>query len=81
MYKKGIFNLLKTILRFPEWPATELAEFTDLEIDTIHLFLYVRSQGDVAALRKCVLQDLLADIPVSSDEKQQLHDLIQQLLD
>jgi len=73
MYKKSIFNLLKTVLRFPEWPATELAEFTDLEIDTIHLFLHVRSQGDVAALRKCVLQKLLADIPVSSDEKQQLH--------
>jgi len=30
LYKKSIFSLLKTAVRFPDWPAGELADFTEL---------------------------------------------------
>ncbi|KGE87268.1 MAG: Rpn family recombination-promoting nuclease/putative transposase [Phaeodactylibacter xiamenensis] len=79
IYKKSIFNLLKTVVRFPEWPASELSDFTELDLETVRTFLSVQSQFDVAALRKYVLEDLLADIPLSAEDKEKLDRLIGQL--
>jgi predicted transposase/invertase (TIGR01784 family) len=79
VYKKSIFNLLKTAVRFPDWPATELSDFTELSMETVTTFLSIKSQGDAAALRNYVLQDLLADIPLSKEDEQKLDRLIGQL--
>ncbi len=79
IYKKSIFNLLKTTVRFPEWPASELSDFTELDLETVRTFLSVQSQFDVAALRKYVLEDLLADIPLSAEDKEKLDRLVGQL--
>jgi len=79
IYKKSIFNLLKTVVRFPEWPASELSDFTELDLETVRTFLSVQSQGDAAALRKYVLKDLLADIPLSAEDKEKLNRLVGQL--
>jgi hypothetical protein len=79
IYKKSIFNLLKTAIRFPEWPAGELSDFTEIDLETVRAFLSVKSRGDSAALRNYVLQDLLADIPLSKEDEQKLDRLIGQL--
>jgi predicted transposase/invertase (TIGR01784 family) len=79
VYKKSIFNLLKTAIRFPDWPASELSDFTELDLETVRTFLSVQSQGDAATLRKYVLQDLLADIPLSAEDEGKLERLIGEL--
>jgi predicted transposase YdaD len=79
IYKKSIFNLLKTTVRFPEWPASELSDFTELDLETVRTFLSVQSQGDAAALRKYVLEDLLADIPLNTEDEGKLDRLIGEL--
>jgi len=81
VYKNRIFNLLKTAVRFPDWPAGELADFTELGLDAVTAFLSVKSQGDFAALNKHVRKDLLADIPLSAEEEEKLDQLIRQLAD
>ena len=79
IYKKSIFNLLKTTVRFPEWAASELSDFTELDLETVRTFLSVQSQGDAAALRKYVLEDLLADIPLNTEDEGKLDRLIGEL--
>jgi predicted transposase/invertase (TIGR01784 family) len=79
IYKKSIFNLLKTVVRFPEWPASELSDFTELDLKTVRTFLSLQSQGDAAALRRYVLQDLLADIPLNTEDEEKLDRLIGEL--
>ena len=79
MYKKSIFNLLKTALRFPDWPAAELADFTELELPTVKAFLGVVAQKDQATLQKYVQEELLADIPLSPEEETKLSTLAGQL--
>jgi predicted transposase/invertase (TIGR01784 family) len=78
-YKNSIFNLLKTAVHFPDWTAAKLSDFTELSLETATTFLSVKSQGDAAALRNYVLQDLLADIPLSKEDEQKLDRLIEQL--
>ena len=79
LYKKSIFNLLKTATHFPDWPAEKLSDFTELEMGTVSTFLEVQSRGDAAALQNYVREDLLADIPLSTEEKEKLPQLIEQL--
>jgi hypothetical protein len=79
IYKKSIFNLLKTTVRFPEWAASELSDFTELDLDTVHTFLSVQSESDAAALRRYVLEDLLADIPLNTEDEGKLDRLIGEL--
>jgi len=80
LHKNSIFNLLKTAIRFPDWPASELSDFTELDLETVQTFLSVQSQGDAAALRNYVLQDLLADIPLKVEDEERLDGLIEQLV-
>jgi hypothetical protein len=79
LYKKSIFHLLKIAVRFPDWSSEELADFTELELETVDTFLEVQSQGDAAALLEHVLEDLLADIPLDIEEKEKLVRLTEQL--
>jgi hypothetical protein len=79
LYKNHIFNLLKTALRFPNWPATELSDFTELDLETISTFLSVKLQGNETALQKYVHEDLLAGIPLSAGEEEKLSRFIEQL--
>ena len=79
LYKNRIFSLLKTAIRFPDWPAAELADFTELGSETVTIFLSVKSQGDFEALSKHVRKSLLADIPLSAEEEEKLGHLIRQL--
>jgi hypothetical protein len=81
IYKKSIFNLLKTAVHFPDWPAAKLADFTELSVEVVTNFLSVKSQGDSAALSRYVRQDLLANIPLSAEDEQKLDRLIGQLID
>jgi flagellar biosynthesis/type III secretory pathway protein FliH len=81
IYKKSIFNLLKTAVHFPDWPAEKLADFTELSMEIVATFLSVQSEGDAAALNKYVREDLLTDIPLSGEEEEKLHGLIGQLVD
>jgi predicted transposase/invertase (TIGR01784 family) len=79
IYKNRIFNLLKTTIRFPKMTGEELSDFTELDLPVVTTFLSVKSQKDAAALKKHILEDLLADIPVSNAEKGKLTNLIEQL--
>jgi predicted transposase/invertase (TIGR01784 family) len=79
IYKKSIFNLLKTAVHFPDWPAEKLAAFTELSMKMVTAFLSVKSQGDAEGLKSYVLQDLLADIPLSAEDEEKLDRLIGQL--
>ncbi len=81
IYKKSIFNLLKTAVHFPDWPAEKLADFTELSLEVVTTFLSVQSEGDAASLNKYVREDLLTDIPLSGEEEDKLHRLIGQLVD
>jgi hypothetical protein len=81
VYKNSIFNLLKTAVHFPDWPAAKLADFTELSIEVVTTFLSVKSEGDAASLNKYVREDLLTDIPLSGEEEGKLHGLIGQLVD
>ncbi|WP_425422305.1 Rpn family recombination-promoting nuclease/putative transposase [Phaeodactylibacter xiamenensis] len=62
VYKNSIFNLLKTAVHFPDWPAEKLADFTELSMEVVAAFLSVKSEGDAAALKKYVREDLLTDL-------------------
>jgi predicted transposase/invertase (TIGR01784 family) len=79
MHKKSIFNLLKTAVHFPDWPAAKLADFTELSMEVVTTFLSVKSQGDSAALSRYVRQDLLANIPLSAEDEEKLDRLVVQL--
>jgi predicted transposase/invertase (TIGR01784 family) len=78
IYKKSIFNLFKTVIRFPTLSLEELSDFTELDLETVQTFLSVQSQGD-AALRNYIIQDLLADIPLNNEDEEKLNRLIGQL--
>ncbi|WP_350178018.1 Rpn family recombination-promoting nuclease/putative transposase [Phaeodactylibacter sp.] len=79
MYKKSIFNLLKTAIRFPDWAAAELSDFTELELPTVKAFLEVVAQKDKAMLQRYIQEELLADIPLSPKEETKLSTLAEQL--
>ena len=79
MYKKSVFNLLKTALRFPDWSAAELSDFTELELLTVEAFLEVVAQKDQATLQRYVQEELLADIPLRPEEDTKLSALAGQL--
>jgi len=81
IYKKSIFNLLKTAVHFPDWPAAKLADFTELGMEVVTTFLSVQSEGDAAALNKYVRKDLLKDIPLSGEEEDKIDRLIAQLVE
>ncbi|NBC08994.1 MAG: cytosolic protein, partial [Bacteroidetes bacterium] len=50
VYKNRVFNLLKTALRFPDWPAKELADFTELPQETVQELLDIAAEGDSGKL-------------------------------
>ena len=79
IYKKSIFNLLKTAIRFPTLNLEELSDFTELDLETVQTFLSLQSQGAAAALRKYVLEDLLAGIPLNTEDEEKLDRLIGEL--
>ena len=79
IYKKSIFNLLKTAVHFPDWPAAKLSDFTELSVEVVTTFLSVKSQGDSAVLSRYVRQDLLANIPLSAEDEEKLDRLVVQL--
>jgi predicted transposase/invertase (TIGR01784 family) len=79
LYKKSIFNLLKTALRFPALSMEELSDFTEIESGTVRSFLQLQSQGDAEALQKYVREGLLADIPLSAEEEEKLVSLAEEL--
>jgi len=80
LYKKSIFSLLKTAVRFPDWPAGELADFTELPQETVQEFLDITAEGDRDKLLKHVQEELLADIPLSMEEEMKLQGLTEQLV-
>ena len=80
VYKKSIFNLLKTALRFPELSVGELADFTELPKETVQKFLDTASEGDKDKLLEYVQEELLADIPLSPDEAEKLQGLAEQFV-
>lgn len=79
VFKNRVFNLLKTVLLFPNWTAIKLSDFTEIEPGTVRTFLEVLAQGDAAALHKHVSEDLLSDIPLSKEDEEKLNRLIGQL--
>ena len=79
MYKKSIFNLLKTALRFPDLNVEELSDFTELELPTVKAFLEVVAQKDQATLQRYVQEELLADIPLTEEEEKKLLRLSEEL--
>jgi len=79
LYKKSIFNLLKTKARFPDWPAEELADFTELPQETVQEMLDITVEGDSDKLLEYVREELLADIPLSAEEEEKLQGLVQEL--
>jgi flagellar biosynthesis/type III secretory pathway protein FliH len=79
VYKKSIFNLLKTALRFPDWPAQELADFAELPQETVQELLDIAAEGDSDKLLEHVQEGLLADIPLSAEEAEKLQGLVEQL--
>jgi len=80
LYKKSIFSLLKTAVRFPDWPAGELADSTELPQETVQEFLDITAEGDRDKLLKHVQEELLADIPLSMEEEMKLQGLTEQLV-
>jgi len=80
VYKKSIFNLLKTALRFPDWPAEELADFTELPQETVQELLDIIAEGDSEKLLEHVQAVLLADIPLTAEEKEKLARLMEELI-
>ena len=79
VYKKSIFNLLKTALRFPDWPAEELADFTELPQETVQELLDITAEGNKDKLLEYVQEQLLADIPISAEEEGKLARLTEEL--
>jgi predicted transposase/invertase (TIGR01784 family) len=80
LYKKSIFNLLKTKARFPDWPAEELADFTELPQEAVQEILDITAEGDSDKLLEYVREELLADIPLSAEEEEKLQGLVQELV-
>ena len=78
-YKNSIFNLLKTTARFPDWPAEELADFTELPQETVQELLDIIAEGDKDKLLEYVQEQLLADIPLSAEEEEKLARLTEEL--
>lgn len=78
IYKNRVFNLLKTAIRFPKLSKEELSNFTELNLQVVATFLSVKSRKDADALKKHILEDLLADVPVSKAEEEKLTKLIEQ---
>ena len=79
LYKKSIFDLLKTDLRFPGWSAAELADFTELELPIVKAFLEVVAQKDQAVLQRYIREELLTDIPLTAKENEKLARLSEEL--
>jgi hypothetical protein len=79
IYKKSIFNLIKTALRFPSWSVEELSDFTEVDISIVRTFLQVQSGGNAKALQEYIREDLLADIPLTTEEEEKLVQLSEEL--
>lgn len=79
VFKNRVFNLLKTALLFPNWTASKLSGFTEIEPGTVRTFLEILAKGDASALHKYVSEDLLSDIPLSKEDEDKLARLIGQL--
>jgi hypothetical protein len=78
--KERIFHLLKTALKFPEMPAVDLADFTELPQETVQEFLDIAAQGNKDKLLDHAQKVLLADIPLSAEEAEKLQGLVEQLV-
>jgi predicted transposase/invertase (TIGR01784 family) len=78
--KERIFHLLKTALKFPEMAAVDLADFTGLPQETVQEILDIASEGDSEKLLEYVREELLADIPLSTEEVEKLKGLAKQLV-
>lgn len=79
--KNSIFNLLKTSIRFPDWPAEELADFTELPQNVVQDFLDVVVYGDKEKLLEYLKGDLLAAIPLIAAEEEKLARLSEELVE
>jgi flagellar biosynthesis/type III secretory pathway protein FliH len=79
-YKNSIFNLLKTKVRFPDWPAEELADFTELPQETVQEMLDIIAECNSNKLLEYVREELLAGIPLSTQEVEKLKGLAKQLV-
>ena len=80
LYKKSIFNLLKTALRFPELSVADLADFTELPQETVQKVLDIIAEGDSDKLLEHVQEELLADIPLTAEEEEKLAQLAEELI-
>ena len=80
LYKKSIFNLLKITIRFPELPAAELSDLAELKLKTVKDFLEVVAKGDSDKLLEHLQEELLADIPLTAEEKEKLAQLAEELV-
>ncbi len=81
VYKKSIFSLLKMTVRFPELPAAELSDLTDLELNTVTHFLELATQGEKEPLLEYIQDELLVNIPINKDEEEKLAKLIEELVE
>ncbi|NBC07846.1 MAG: hypothetical protein GVY26_11700 [Bacteroidetes bacterium] len=79
MYKNSVFNLLKTAIRFPAWTAAELSEFTELDLSTVARFLEAADLGEKDLLLEHIREELLASIPLTSEEEKKLARLTEEL--
>ncbi|TXB54677.1 hypothetical protein FRY97_21980 [Phaeodactylibacter luteus] len=79
-HKNSIFNLLKTKVRFPDWPVEELADFTGLPQGTVQEVLDIIANSGQSKLLGYMQEELLADIPLSAEEEEKLQELAEKLL-
>ena len=79
MYKNSVFNLLKTAIRFPAWTAAELSEFIELDLSTVARFLEAADRGEKDLLLEHIREELLADIPLTTEEEKKLARLTEEL--
>ncbi len=79
--KERTFHLLKMALKFPEMPAVDLADFTELPQETVQELLDVITEGDRDKLLEYVQEKLLTDIPLNAEEADKLQALAGQLVE
>jgi hypothetical protein len=77
--KEKVFNLLKTAVRFPDLNEVELSDFTGLPFETVQAFSAKANTGDPKLLLDYLQKELLAEVPLQEEEKEQLEDLVASL--
>lgn len=78
--KQRVFHLLKTAIKFPQLSEVELADFTELSLETVLTFRDKVNSGDTDELLSYIRVELLGSIPLRGVDEANLSKMVEQLM-